>query len=237
MQEYLLFIDTEMTGLPKKWASDYTSIQRWPSAVQIAWVLCTTDGREVKTENFLISDNDVPVSSRARAIHGYHHSYLKQNGVPRKGVMQLLAADLATYHPLIVGHFVALDVHVLGADFFRCSIRNPFSGQPLFCTMLASTKYVTKPWMKYLPLEELYEELFGEALKGAHNALADAKATARSFFELLRRGEITEEAIVEQQQHFLEKSIDENKSLRRFIGLIIFILLLLIGYLVFQFYG
>lgn len=237
MQEYLLFIDTETTGLPKKWTTDYTSIKNWPSAVQIAWILYNVDGSEIKAENFLINNNDVAISSRAKAIHGYSQSYLQQYGVSREGVMRLLAADLARYRPLVVGHFVTLDIHILGADFFRCAIDNPLLERPLFCTMLASTKFVTKPWMKYLRLGELHEALFGEVLEGAHDALVDAKATARSFFELLRRGEITEDAITAQQQHFLEKSGQRKTPVLLLVSLLVLILLLLVGYLVFQYYG
>jgi len=236
MQEYLLFIDTETTGLPRKWTATYEAIHHWPSAVEVAWILYTRDGKELKRENFYVSNNDVPISSRALEIHGYHQLYLQEYGVPREQVMQKLGDDLKKYHPLVVGHFVTLDVHVLGADFFRCSMVNPLPKLPLFCTMVASGKYVKKPWMKYLRLGEFYEELFGEVLENTHNALVDAEATANIFFELTKRGEIDDRIILEQQPFITPGIPNRNKSF--FIILCIIVLsIILVGYLIFQFYG
>jgi len=44
--------------------------------------------------------------------------------------------------------------------------------------------------VKFPTLEELHTVLFGENFQGAHDALADVRATAKCFFELLRRNVI-----------------------------------------------
>ena len=41
---------------------------------------------------------------------------------------------------------------------------------------------------KFPRLEELYEVLFKQQMKDAHNALADVEACAKCFFELMERG-------------------------------------------------
>ena len=41
-------------------------------------------------------------------------------------------------------------------------------------------------------LEELYQSLFREPIKGAHDALIDVEATVRCFNELRSRGEIND---------------------------------------------
>jgi DNA polymerase-3 subunit epsilon len=53
---------------------------------------------------------------------------------------------------------------------------------------------------RYLRLPELYQRLFNEPMAREHEALTDADATALSFFELWRRGDITEQTIVAQQR-------------------------------------
>jgi len=228
MQDYLLFLDTETTGLPRKWTAAYAVAGNWPSAVQVAWMLYTKDGKEVKRENFYISDNDVPITARAHEIHGLNSTFLVQHGKPRKQVMQLLAHDMLQYQPLVVGHFVLLDFHVLSADFFRSAVENPFSSTSLFCTMLASARHVKKPWRRYMRLGELYQELFNKPLGHAHQALADAEATACCFFALMKRGEIDAELILAQQRKFAHDSkLKEPIGMKCYLLLAILLILFL----------
>lgn len=228
MQDYLLFLDTETTGLPRKWTAAYAAVGNWPSAVQVAWVLYTKDGKEVKRENFYICDDDVPITARAQEIHGLNSTFLTQHGKPRRQVMQLLASDMRHYEPLVVGHFVLLDFHVLGADFFRSAVESPFNHISLFCTMLASASYVKKPWRRYMRLGELYQELFNKPLVHAHEALADASATASCFFELMKRGEIDTERVLAQQQKIANDSMLKKPiGMKRYLLLAILLLLLL----------
>lgn len=46
LKDYLLFIDTEATGLPKKWNLPYNTPGNWPDAVQISWLLYTKEGQK-----------------------------------------------------------------------------------------------------------------------------------------------------------------------------------------------
>ena len=55
-----------------------------------------------------------------------------------------------------------------------------------FCRILLNNDY------KYPKLEELYQSLFREPIKGAHDALIDVEATVRCFNELRSRGEIND---------------------------------------------
>ncbi|WP_166670674.1 3'-5' exonuclease [Olivibacter sp. XZL3] len=225
MQEYLLFIDTETTGLPKKWTVGYAAKDNWPSAVQVAWIIFTKEGKEVKRENFYINENDISISTQAQRVHRIDNVYLRKHGVPRLAVMEKLKSDLAKFKPLVIGHFIALDVHVLGADFYRCALAQPFSELSLFCTMIASSKYVKKPWKKHLRLNELYQELFETELEKAHNALVDAEATARSYFELVKRKEITEEVIRAQQVTLSEQlTVNHGRISKSALLMMIFLL-------------
>jgi DNA polymerase-3 subunit epsilon len=108
---------------------------------------------------------------------------------------------LEAYQPLVVAHFMQLDFHMVGADFYRIGRENPLQDLPKFCTMLASARYVSNPKSKYLRLNRLYYVLFQEELKNQHEALTDATATAACFFEMLKLGDIDEAMIAEQQEN------------------------------------
>ncbi|OCX54779.1 DNA polymerase III subunit epsilon [Mucilaginibacter sp. PPCGB 2223] len=199
MQKYTLFIDTETSGLPKNWKLPYADNANWPTAVQVSWVIYDEHRREVKREDHYVSNNDLAISKQAYKIHGLSAEFLSQHGDSRKQVMKLLYQDLEKYKPLVVGHFVELDYHITGVDFFRVEMEQPMNRLPMFCTMLATKNMVRNPQMHYLKLGELYELLFNKPLGNQHNAMTDALATAECFFELQRTEAIDDDKITRQQ--------------------------------------
>ena len=199
MQNYLLFIDTEASGLPKDWNQPYSDNDNWPYAVQVSWVIYTADRVEVKREDHYIKNIDFTISNASYKIHGIDRAMLNQKGEWRKDVMALLADDLQQYQPLVVGHFVELDFNITGVDFYREGMLNPMERLPLFCTMLASSGFVHNPQAKYLKLNDFYNKLFDKPLAAHHNAIVDALATAEVFFELQKRGIIDDQKIAAQQ--------------------------------------
>lgn len=229
MKDYLLFLDTEASGLPKNWNLPYSDASNWPSAVQIAWIIYKSDGTLIKSENHYIGDSDIQLKSSAIKIHGITRDYLDQHGEERKLVMQLLDQDLIRYEPLVVGHFMEFDYHIASADFCRSGIINPLANLPSFCTMLSSSFYARDPSVDHLRLGELYTMLFEDKLENQHNALVDAGATAKCFFELLRRGDITDEKIA--LQHIASKTPKPNSKEFPWLiaGLIILVLIFLIS--------
>lgn len=226
-----MFIDTEASGLPKKWNVPYSQEDNWPYIVQLSWLIYTREGKEVKRHDYYIRNNDFKSSASAIQIHGITEEFRQQKGEERATVMSILAADLCQYAPLIIGHFTELDLHMIGADFFRTGIENPALDLPSFCTMMATTHFVRNPQMKYVRLGELYSTLFQRKLENQHNALADAKATADCFFELLKNGDINDLKIASQQVE-MEKVKSEIKSAGYGIPvLIVFLLSVLIAFL------
>lgn len=204
MNDYYLFIDTETSGLPKKWDKPYGKPGNWPYIVQVSWVVYTALGEEVVQKDHFVSDDDFVVSQGSFNIHGFSDEYRKMHGRTREEVMKDLAADLLKYQPIIVGHFTELDLHMIGADFYRAGLPNPALNLPAFCTMIATVKMVQNPSASFLRLGQLYEQLFNQHLLNPHNALDDSIATARCFFELKNRGDITDQ-IIQAQQKALDK--------------------------------
>ncbi|HEY0054896.1 MAG TPA: 3'-5' exonuclease [Pedobacter sp.] len=209
MRDYILFLDTEASGLPKKWDQPYSNSSNWPCAVQLAWLIYTNDGKLIKSENHFIAEKDIKIAPSAQKIHSISSNFLEQNGKSRQSVMQLLADDLMKFQPLVVGHFMEFDYHVVSADFNRAGVDNPLTYLPRFCTMLASSYYVRDPSLSHLRLGELYIMLFDTKLDEQHNAYADAHGTAMCFFELFKRGDITDLKIESQQKDRLKKSEKE----------------------------
>ncbi|WP_437919809.1 3'-5' exonuclease [Sphingobacterium sp. LRF_L2] len=205
MKDYLLFIDTETSGIPKRWNRPYSDQHNWPSVIQVAWIIYTLDGHEVKRMSSYIYENDIHISTDSYKVHGIQSTFLKDNGQRRKHILRKLAYDIKKYRPLIIGHFIELDVQVLSADFYRAQLQNPFIEQDFFCTMLDSKKYVINPSIEYLRLPQLFEQLFDERPTELHEAERDAEITAKCFFELVHRQEISRLDVAKQKDQFLKK--------------------------------
>ncbi|GAC1369665.1 MAG: hypothetical protein NVS3B25_04180 [Hymenobacter sp.] len=198
MRDYLLFVDTETSGIPRDWSQPYSSRKNWPHIAQLAWVVYTRDGQQVKAENHYVQPSDYDIDPVSGSIHGLTLEFLRKNGRSRYTVMQRLHRDLLHYQPLVVAHFMQLDFHMIGVGFFRAGLKNPLELLPTFCTMRATGPLVRHSSQRYLRLGELYQRLFDEPLQHEHDALADARAAARCFFELRRQGTITEDTIAQQ---------------------------------------
>ena len=198
MRDYLLFVDTETSGIPRDWNKPYASRSNWPHIAQLAWVVCTPDGQEVKMENHYIQPNDYDMDPAARSVHGLTLEFLREKGESRHAVMQQLHQDLLRYKPLVVAHFMQLDFHMVGVGFHRAGLTNPMLGLPTFCTMRATGPLLRHSTQGFLRLGELYQRLFHEPLENAHDALVDARAAARCYFEMRRQGIVTDETMAQQ---------------------------------------
>ncbi|WP_161888037.1 3'-5' exonuclease [Pontibacter russatus] len=235
MRDYLLFVDTETTGIPKNWHAPYTDRENWPCSVQIAWAVYTKAGETVKTENFYVRDDDFNISPESVRIHGITHDFLIKHGVPREQVLTQLTADLNQYQPLVVAHYMQLDYHMIGVGYHRADMHNPLPGLPLFCTMKASSRFPLQHRQRFLRLGELYERLFQRPMGRQHDSLVDATAAADCFFELVKRGDIDEGMI--EKQHALDVP-DLYPSLKNKAGcgvtaLLMFLLTLLFTYAIY----
>ncbi|SDQ08991.1 DNA polymerase-3 subunit epsilon [Chryseobacterium soldanellicola] len=206
MKKYLLFIDTETTTIPKRWDLPYSDTDNWPSAVQVSWILYDEFDRQVKKENFYIDDEDLKISILSFRVHGITREFLSKNGKDRSFVLQKLSDDIRQYQPLITGHFTEFDIHTLSCDFYRAGLENPFQKSHFYCTMLKSKDYVLNPEANYFRLPQLYDFLFNEKMEHSHDAAIDAEMTAKCFFEIRSRGEISEDEL-QKIHHEIESKL------------------------------
>lgn len=205
MKKHLLFIDTETTGIPKRWDLPYSETENWPSAVQISWIIYDENGIEIKRENCYIDADDLKISVKSFKIHGITKEFLSKNGKDRRSVLEKLSKDIRQYQPLIIGHFTEFDINTLSCDFYRAGLENPFKQSKFYCTMLKSKDYNLNPSVIYLRLNQLFEFLFSEKMQPSHNALIDAEMTAKCFFEIRSRGEISDNEL-----HKIHHEIEYN---------------------------
>lgn len=206
MQQFYLFLDTETSGLPKSWTLPYDHEKNWPHIIQFAWIVCDKNFKEVKRENHYIKNDGFKIDKSAKKIHQITEDYLEIHGVNRNEVLILFLNDIKKFNPLIVGHFIEFDYHMLNVEFMRMGQFSPFDELSFFCTMMVSTPFVKNPTVKHLKLNDFYETLFGEKPLAAHNALADALNTAEVFFQLLKTKQINSHTILSQQHQFKLKN-------------------------------
>lgn len=184
--DFILFVDTETTGLPAHWDRPYTEPGQWPHVAQVAWQVYTTQGQLVHADEGYLRVPAGTMPMAAIGIHGLTEFFLQTHGREPQAVLERLHHDLLHYQPQVVGHFLQLDFHVLGAAFHRVGLSNPLPALPQFCTMFSSR--LLSPNGHYLKLGTLYEQLFAEPMPRQHDAVSDAAATARCFFEMHHRG-------------------------------------------------
>jgi DNA polymerase-3 subunit epsilon len=188
--EYLLFVDTETTGLPGRWDLPYAADRPWPHVAQLAWQLYTAAGELVKEENHYLRVPPGRMSPSALRIHGLTPAFLQEHGQEPQPVLQRLLDDLRAYQPRVIGYFLQLDFHVIGASLHRAGLPNPLPELPQFCLMRVTRRPDDGTHRRYLRLSELHQQLFAEPMPALHDARLDAAATARCFFELQQRGQI-----------------------------------------------
>lgn len=198
----MLFLDTETSGLPKKWNKSYRDSDNWPHILQLAWIIFDEEQNEVKRANKYIYEPLIPISPASEQIHGLTPPFLMKYGEKKKDVLRKFSHDLKKYKPQLIGHFLSFDLQVLAAEFYRSNLAIPFHNIAYFCTLLHSKKYVRNPNMVHLPLSSLHETLFASQATDMHNAEKDAEITAKCYFEMMRKNELSEQDIRNQQSQF-----------------------------------
>ena len=186
-----LFLDTETTGLPRRYDAPPSDVRAWPRMVQVAWVLADAQGQELAAHCHIIRPDGFTIPADAVRVHGITTKIARLHGVDVHHALGELAADLPAAR-LLVAHNIDFDYGVVGAEFFRAGLApNPLDGLQRYCTMKTTTTLCRIPGgyrgYKWPTLDELHLTLFHERRQASHDALADARACARCYFALLNR--------------------------------------------------
>ncbi|MFA7614990.1 MAG: DNA polymerase III subunit alpha [Weeksellaceae bacterium] len=194
-----LIYDTETTGLPKRNDAPLDDVDNWPRMVQIAWQLHDKTGRLIENENFIVRPDGFDIPFKSTQIHGITTEKALAEGLPVKEVLEKFRQALKKAE-VLGGHHLDFDQKVVGSEFIRAGFDYHETELPIADTMESSVEYCALPGgrsgaFKFPKLEELYKILFKSEFTEAHNAAADVNATARCFFELIRVGVFTNDAV------------------------------------------
>ena len=205
---YIIF-DTETTGLPKRWDAPITDTDNWPRCIQIAWQLHDAMGNVIEHQDYLIKPDGFNIPYDSEKIHGISTELAEEQGVPLQEVLVKFNAALAKAK-FVVGQNVGFDINVMGCEFYRYEVDSPMAQLPILDTCTEITAELLQlpggrgGRYKLPTLTELHEYLFAVPFAEAHNATADVEATARCFFELIRREVFTPEELQTDTGYFVE---------------------------------
>ncbi len=187
---YLIF-DTETTGLPHNKTAPLEDLDNWPRLVQIAWQLHNPQGKLLSTGNHIVKPEGFTIPFNAEKVHGISTARALEVGEDLKQVLEKFTEDVAKAQVLI-GHNIEFDNKIIGAEYLRTQQDNVLADMPNIDTSVETVEYCQLAGglggrLKQPRLIELYEKLFGEGFGDAHDAAYDVDATAKAFFELLKR--------------------------------------------------
>ncbi|MBT7321009.1 MAG: DNA polymerase III subunit alpha [Flavobacteriaceae bacterium] len=209
-----LVFDTETTGLPKKWKAPLSDSDNWPRCVQLAWQLHDSKGDLISNHSYLVRPVNFNIPFEAEKIHGISTDLANKTGIEIDVVLKLFIEDY-NKAGFLVGHNVKFDINIIGAELFRLGSSIDLSKKDVLDTCSELTAKVCQlpggrgGKFKFPTLIEIYSFLFEESFNEAHNASADVEATARVFFELVRKG-IFDQTVFKGYLDLIESLKSEN---------------------------
>jgi DNA polymerase-3 subunit epsilon len=180
-------IDTETTG-KHDFKLPYNHPGQ-PFPLQIGLVSVDADRKPVHRLCLLLNPGGLwdAIDKEAFDIHGITLESCYCFGVnPARAVF--IINQIILKSETVIAHGIEHDVRVLSnlADALFMKLLIPPEKQ--FCTMKefskAGIKLPGQKWPKWPSLEELHTHYFGKGFSGAHNALSDAEAAMRCFWEM-----------------------------------------------------
>ena len=188
-----LIFDTETTGLPRNYNAPLSDSENWPRVVQIAWQLHDSKGGLVTANSIIVRPEGFTIPFNAAQVHGITTERALQEGSDLLTVMNEFV-EVLKQTKYLCGHNIDFDLSIIGAEFIRLGMSDYFEGKVVLDTKNDEvTTFCAIPGgrggkYKWPKLTELYQKLFKEGFEEAHNAAFDVLATAKCFFELLKRG-------------------------------------------------
>lgn len=185
----ILFFDTETTGLPKNYKSPYTDTDNWPRLVQLAYIICDSNGQIIDKGCWIVKPNNFIIPNEASNIHRITNDRAQLEGLPINIVLNNFKSIL-NQSDYLVAHNISFDVNILGAELTRLNITSNLDSIEKICTMEKSTNHCAiegNYGYKWPKLSELYYKLFNTYFEEAHDAAVDIEATYKCFWELINK--------------------------------------------------
>ena len=192
-----LTFDTETTGLPKNFKADVSDSENWPRLVQLAWQLNNEKGDLLSNDSLIIKPDGFTIPFNSEKVHGISTEIANNNGIDLKEAILKFEKDLKK-SKYIIGHNINFDINILGAEYFRLKFKSELTEKNKIDTGFISKKFCNLKGgfgggLKMPKLIEMYEILFNQKFSEAHDASYDVNATAKCFFELVKKEEYSNE--------------------------------------------
>ncbi len=120
---YLLFFDTETTGVPKNWKAPISDIQNWPRLVQLAWQLYDEKGYLKESKGVIIKPDNFIIPKEASNVHGITTEKAYVDGEDLVKVLCEFENKLKETN-ILIAHNMSFDEKIIGAEFYRLYKRN-----------------------------------------------------------------------------------------------------------------
>lgn len=183
-----LFFGVETTGQPHSREIPMEDVHNWPRLVQLAFLLHDECGCTLAEGNYLIRPRDFEIPGFASRRHGFTNEQALQTGLCAREALGKFEERMQQAE-FLVAHDLPWSQNIIGAEFLRLGMEDPFEDRALICTMEQATEFCElegPDGFRPPTLAELHQELFGCPFEEQPNAMANLPATARCFRELLR---------------------------------------------------
>ena len=186
-----LTFDSETTGLPKNYKAPLSDSDNWPRLVQLAWQINDNKGKLKSNKSYIIKPQGFTIPYNSEKVHGISTEIALKEGHNLEFVLKEFENDLFL-SKYIIGHNIDFDINIVGAEYYRKKIKSCLEDKIKIDTGKISKQFCNLSGgiggrLKMPKLIELYEILFGEKFSDAHDATYDVNATAKSFFELVKK--------------------------------------------------
>jgi hypothetical protein len=183
-----LFFGVEATGQPHSRETPTEDVHNWPRLVQLAFQLHDEHGCTLTAGNYLIRPGDFEIPTFASRRHGFTTEQAFETGVCAGEALAKFEERMQQAE-FLVAHDLSWPQNIIGAEFLRLGMDDPFEDRALICTMEEATEFCELEGPEgYRPptLPELYRKLFNCPFREQPDAAANLHAVARCFQELLR---------------------------------------------------
>lgn len=174
--------DTETTGLPN-WKTP-SGGEDQPHMVQIGAVKCNAEtGETVDEMTVIIKPNGWVIPEETIEVHGITNEYALEHGIDEKLAIQMLIDFIGNDERVAFNKTFDQRIVRIGLKrFFDEEAQEKWAiKEDHYCSMQMARKVIGG---KNPKLTEAYKHFIGEDFEGAHDALADAKASAAVYFAI-----------------------------------------------------
>ena len=177
-----LIFDTETSGLPSNWRSDYTDLKCYDSCrmLSIAYKIIDKDNIIIK-ESYRVLNYEG--TNGAEHINKLTRDII-DNGDNRIVVLNDIVNDINKFKVVeLIAHNVSFDRTVLLSELYRESIHNNIALLNQYCTMKSAQ--LNMGVRRFPKLYIAYEHYTNTRLENSHNALADCNACFEIYKKLV----------------------------------------------------